>query len=225
MKNNQHHQYILSGNYKIAEIRNSESVYPRVLNTRSFLGKKSSQFNSFPGAYLAPCQTSWVEQWELVSSVDHHWIFSKVCSPRFHGRWFMCFFCFILLFFFAFFLSVFFHKHSQFTGQQGKGEAISLTILYHFVPIHRHLHISRAITAKSSHLYLASSPNIEPLVSEHKLLASNLCARYYWFLLFQGFLGIVVNWHIKLLKKTPFQRVSAHWRFKSSLYLNQVVNP
>ena len=27
---------------------------------------------------------------------------------------------------------VFFHEHSQFTGQQGKGEAISLSPLYHF---------------------------------------------------------------------------------------------
>ena len=31
------------------------------------------------------------------------------------------------------------HKHSQFTGQQEKGEAISLTLLYHFHSLHRHL--------------------------------------------------------------------------------------
>ena len=29
---------------------------------------------------------------------------------------------------------VFFHEHLQFTGQQGEGEAISLTPLYHFHP-------------------------------------------------------------------------------------------
>ena len=42
---------------------------------------------------------------------------------------------------------VFFHEHSRFTGQQGKGEGISLTPLYHFHPLHRHLDISWAITA------------------------------------------------------------------------------
>ena len=45
-----------------------------------------------------------------------------------------------LQFFFS--IWVFFHEHSQFTGQQGKGEAISLTPLYHFHPLHRHLDIS-----------------------------------------------------------------------------------
>ena len=30
---------------------------------------------------------------------------------------------------------VFFHEHSRFTGQQGKGEGISLTTLYHFHPL------------------------------------------------------------------------------------------
>ena len=45
---------------------------------------------------------------------------------------------------------VFFHVHSRFTGQQGKGEALCLTPLYHFHPFHRHLDISRAITAESS---------------------------------------------------------------------------
>ena len=36
-----------------------------------------------------------------------------------------------------FFYWVFFHKHSRFTGQQGKGEAISLTSLYHFHSLYR----------------------------------------------------------------------------------------
>ena len=35
------------------------------------------------------------------------------------------------------------------TGQKGKGEAISLTPLYHFHPLHRHLDTSRVITAES----------------------------------------------------------------------------
>ena len=59
------------------------------------------------------------------------------------------------IFFFS--IWVFFHEHSQFTGQQGKGEGIYLTPLYHFHPLHRHLDISRAITAESSHLRIAGS--------------------------------------------------------------------
>ena len=52
---------------------------------------------------------------------------------------------------------VFFHEHSRFTRQQGKREAISLTPLYHFYPLHRNLEISRAIAAESSPLHIASS--------------------------------------------------------------------
>ena len=60
-------------------------------------------------------------------------------------------------FFFYFSIWVFFHDHSRITGLQGKGEGISLTPHYHFHPLHRHLDISRAITAESSHLHIASS--------------------------------------------------------------------
>ena len=52
---------------------------------------------------------------------------------------------------------VFFHEHSRFIGQQGKGEGIYLTPLYHFHPLDRHLDISQAIAAKSSPLHIASS--------------------------------------------------------------------
>ena len=52
---------------------------------------------------------------------------------------------------------VFSHDHSRITGLQGKGEGISLTPHYHFHPLHRHLDISRAITAESSPLHIASS--------------------------------------------------------------------
>ena len=44
---------------------------------------------------------------------------------------------------------VFFHEHSRFTGQQGKGTGIYLTPLYHFQPVHRHLDNCWAITAES----------------------------------------------------------------------------
>ena len=56
-----------------------------------------------------------------------------------------------------FFIWVFFHEHSRFTGQQGKGEGIYLTPLYHFHPLYRRLGISRAITAESSPLRVAGS--------------------------------------------------------------------
>ena len=52
---------------------------------------------------------------------------------------------------------VFFHDHSRITGLQGKGEGISLTPHYHFHPLHRHSYISRAITAESLPLHIASS--------------------------------------------------------------------
>ena len=54
-------------------------------------------------------------------------------------------------------ISVFFHKHSRITGLQGKGEGISLSPHYHFHPLHRHLGISRVITAGSSPVHIAIS--------------------------------------------------------------------
>ena len=59
----------------------------------------------------------------------------------------------------VFFFSIwdFFHEHLQITGLQEKGEGISLTPHYHFHPLHRHLDISRVITAESSPLHIASS--------------------------------------------------------------------
>ena len=52
---------------------------------------------------------------------------------------------------------VFFYEHSRFTGQQGKGDAISLNPLYHFHLLRKHLDISRAINRESSPLQIASS--------------------------------------------------------------------
>ena len=57
----------------------------------------------------------------------------------------------------VFFTWVFFHEHSRFTGQHGKGEGIYLTPLYHFRLLHGHLDISRAIAARSSRLHIATS--------------------------------------------------------------------
>ena len=59
--------------------------------------------------------------------------------------------------FFFFSIWVFFYEHSRLTGQRWKAEAISLTPLYHFHPLHRHFDISWVITAESSTLHIASS--------------------------------------------------------------------
>ena len=45
---------------------------------------------------------------------------------------------------------IFLHKHSRFTGEQGKEEAISVTPLYPFQPLQRNLNTSRVITAENS---------------------------------------------------------------------------
>ena len=61
-----------------------------------------------------------------------------------------------------------FHEHSRFTGQDGKGEAISQTLLHNFHLLQRHLDVSRAITAESSLLYIVRRwTRIGNLVSEH----------------------------------------------------------
>ena len=65
---------------------------------------------------------------------------------------------YIYLYIYIFFsIRVFFHEHSRFTGQQGKGEGIYLTPLSHFHPLRRHIDISRAITAESSPMHIAGS--------------------------------------------------------------------
>ena len=73
---------------------------------------------------------------------------------------------------------VFFHDHSRITGLQGKRESISLTPDYHFQPLHRHLHLSRAINAESSPLHVGSSRirTWKPFVSERKSLTTKLRA-------------------------------------------------
>ena len=86
---------------------------------------------------------------------------------------------------------VFFHDHSRITGLQGKGEGISLTPHYHFHPLHRHLDISRAITAESSPLHIASS-RTRPgnlLVSQRKSLTTKLRA-------LKSFLGRFYRWSL-----------------------------
>ena len=62
-----------------------------------------------------------------------------------------------LFLFFFFFYQGFFSRTSWFTGEEGKGEAISLTPLYHFHPLHRHLGVSQVIAAEISPLRIAGS--------------------------------------------------------------------
>ena len=70
---------------------------------------------------------------------------------------------------------VFFHEYSWFTGQQGNGEAISLSRpLYYFHPLHRHLGIGRVITGESSLLHIASSQTWTRNLSKCNLLTIKL---------------------------------------------------
>ena len=68
---------------------------------------------------------------------------------------------------------VFFHKHSQFTGEQGKGEAISSTSLYQFQLLDRHTLNrqlqQRAHLCTSAHSLLPD-PHQETLFSKRKSL-------------------------------------------------------
>ena len=50
------------------------------------------------------------------------------------------------------YIYIYIYINSQFTGQQGKEEALN-----HFHPVNRHLDISRVITAGSSPLHIGSS--------------------------------------------------------------------
>ena len=60
-----------------------------------------------------------------------------------------------------FFIWVIFHVHSRFTGQQGKGEVIYLTPLYHFHPLHRHLKpVSNMLTFPLQYNFLSLSMRI-----------------------------------------------------------------
>ena len=70
----------------------------------------------------------------MINTWDKLWIVVLLLWIAFRG-----------LIFFFFSTWVFFHEHSRFTGQQRKGEAISLSPLYHFHPLHRHLDISRRL--------------------------------------------------------------------------------
>ena len=77
---------------------------------------------------------------------SHHTL--KVCSYMLQSR--ICFFVFFSVW-------VSFHEYSRFTGQQGKGETISLYPFYHFHSLHGHLDISWVIAAGSSPLCIAGS--------------------------------------------------------------------
>ena len=54
------------------------------------------------------------------------------------------------------YIYIFIYLRSRITGLQGKGEGISLNPHYHFHLLRKHLDISRAITAESSPLHIAS---------------------------------------------------------------------
>ena len=67
---------------------------------------------------------------------------------------------YVYIYIYIFYIWVFFHERSWFTGQQGKGEGVSLIPLCRFHLLDRHLDISWAIAKESSPLHIASSWSI-----------------------------------------------------------------
>ena len=130
--------------------------------------------------------------------------------------------------FFCFFFSiwVFFHEHSRITGLQEKGEGIYLTPHYHFHPLHRHLDISRVITAESSPLHIGSSrtrignlwfPSTSCWPLSYAPLIP-LLAQGYFFSLPQPFFRVFFP-----IKSTSSRSLSDSWKHKapqSILYKN-----
>ena len=70
----------------------------------------------------------------------------------------------------------FFQEYSRLTGQQGKGKATSLTSLYHFHTLHRHLDVGRAITARA-HLSTQLAAGIKPRTVGFRVQVSNHLAK------------------------------------------------
>ena len=101
----------------------------------------------------------------------------------------------IFFFFYLGFLSRTFTIHRT----AGEGEAISLSPLYHFHLLHRHLDISRAITAESSPLHIA-------IVSERKSLTTKLLTCLEFFLHQSFAVGLKYRQNIFLNKNNAFKR-------------------
>ena len=129
-----------------------------------------------------------LNEWKLLTNFEKNSILdvllgSEYTSTKLFGQVLVCntiYFRFEITYIFChfniirFFISVwgFFHEHWRFTGQQGKGKVTSVTPLYHFHPFRRHLDFSRAITARSSPLYIATSP-IEPRTFDFRAQVAN----------------------------------------------------
>ena len=112
--------------------------------------------------YLEKYQTIWSITNQNISmdleKVRAHKMVFCACLTNRNAQWIMESYPKRLIVFLIFFsIWVFFHEHSRITGLQGKGEGISLTPHYHFHLLHRHLDISRAITAESSPLHIGTS--------------------------------------------------------------------
>ena len=95
----------------------------------------------------------------FVGNLSEMWMTSHTCGcgPNANMLMLLVLYIYIYIFFLIFFFYLFIYLFFIGQGQQEKGEAISLTPLYHFHPLHRHLDISHAITAESSPPDIASS--------------------------------------------------------------------
>ena len=103
--------------------------------------------------YICVCVSAWVGGWVWVYVWVWVWyMYMYVCI-------YVCVYMYVYndnLFFYLGFLSRTFTIHR--TAGEGVGYFFNSSLrFYHFHPLHRHLDISRAITAESSPLHLSSS--------------------------------------------------------------------
>ena len=103
---------------------------------------------------------------------------------------------------------VFFHEHSQFTGQQEKGKVICLTGLYHFYLLCSYLNISRATKAGTPLLQIASyrtrtrnfdccTPSQLQLFIKYRTFSEQQYCRYFY----------VQAWFLEQLLSLLFRRI------------------
>ena len=101
---------------------------------------------NMPGFYIFPGFWVWLHFWickisKYTRVLNILGLYRVLNMPEYE-------FCFLF-----FSIWVFFHVDSRFLGQQGKVEAIYLTPLYHFHPLHRRLEICRRLLQRA-HLFL-----------------------------------------------------------------------
>ena len=113
---------------------------------------------------------------------------------------------------------LFFQEYLRFTGQQVKGEAISLFPFYHFQPLHRYLDISWVIAVESSPLCIAGSRNRAMNLLVH-VLQNSLFLQLHWQLPLLGeclILGVTLGNISRVLSNLTKRLIFAVFKDSSS---------